>query len=160
MSPAESRCTRTSSPTLSITKKFKRNYPLPRSLLVLLPLCINKGLFSGGGSFALPGVYFKYEINPLMIKINDKNSSFANFLTRVSSLLPPPSYSSPLSSSLSTHLLNLSLPLSPSSTLPLSHPLCFSDTTRYVLLLEDCMWCLVLFTLSLLKQSQPQKDVL
>jgi len=41
----------------------------------------------GGANFALPGVYFKYEINPLMIKINDKDSSFANFLVRICAII-------------------------------------------------------------------------
>lgn len=39
------------------------------------------------GSFALPGVYFKYEINPLMIHVHDKDSSFATFLTRICAII-------------------------------------------------------------------------
>lgn len=40
-----------------------------------------------GSLGALPGVYFKYEINPLMIHIHDKETSFANFLTRICAIV-------------------------------------------------------------------------
>lgn len=40
-----------------------------------------------GPAFQLPGVYFRYDINPLMIHIQQKNQGFANFLTRLCAII-------------------------------------------------------------------------
>jgi len=40
-----------------------------------------------GPAFQLPGVYFRYDINPLMIHIHRKNHSFANFITRLCAII-------------------------------------------------------------------------
>lgn len=40
-----------------------------------------------GPSFALPGVYFRYDINPLMIHIHEESYGFANFLTRLCAII-------------------------------------------------------------------------
>jgi len=40
-----------------------------------------------GPAFVLPGVYFRYDINPLMIHIHSKDQSFANFLTRLCAII-------------------------------------------------------------------------
>jgi len=40
-----------------------------------------------GNDFVLPGVYFRYDINPLMIHIHAKNFSFANFVTRLCAII-------------------------------------------------------------------------
>lgn len=44
-------------------------------------------LVEPGPNFALPGVYFRYDINPLMIYIHKKDSSLANFITRLCAII-------------------------------------------------------------------------
>jgi len=42
-----------------------------------------KRMTLGARTFPLPGVFFKWEISPFMVKYSEKGSGFARFLTRI-----------------------------------------------------------------------------